>query len=237
MRYRFICQKIGGEIVHDFVLATKHAVDFMNWYENSDNYKIEYIEDIAEIFEIENDKVIPVGTVEFVEGFYKKLYGVDKLLPINIPLELLGYTKRKVWYGDETEKIEKPTFCKSRDKVKGFTDIVDRGVNLEKGNYIFSELVDIESEWRCFVYRGQLLGVHNYINSLSHYPDIKVIKEMVNKYKDLDAYTLDVGVNGEGTFIIEVHDFYSCGLYGFRDYQKVLYMAIASHNQKIKGRV
>jgi hypothetical protein len=31
------------------------------------------------------------------------------------------------------------------------------------------------------------------------------------------AYTLDVGVNKKHTFIIEAHDFFSCGLYGFAD--------------------
>ena len=39
------------------------------------------------------------------------------------------------------------------------------------------------------------------------------------------AYTLDVGVteNGE-TVVIEVHDFFSCGLYGFLRTDKLPYM-------------
>ena len=233
--YKFICQKINGDIAHDFVLATKHAVDFMNWFENSNIYEIDYIEHINELDGIEDNKTIPVGTVEFVESFYKRFYGIE-LMPINIPLELLDYAQRNVWYGDETQEIDRELFCKSNSKVKGFTGIVKKGTILDKGEYLFSDIIDIESEWRCFVYRGQLLGIHNYINSLSHYPDVGVVREMVNKYKKLDAYTLDIGVNDKGTFIIEIHDFYSCGLYGFRDYQKILYMTIASHNQKIRRR-
>jgi len=31
------------------------------------------------------------------------------------------------------------------------------------------------------------------------------------------AYTLDVGINNRSTFVIEVHDFFACGLYGFAD--------------------
>lgn len=233
MEYKFICQKIDGEILHDFVLATKHAVDYMNWYENNNNYSILFKENIDEINNIDSYGVIPVGTVEFVEGFYKKFYSIGNIKPINIPNELIKYAQRQIWYGDETQEIKNNTFCKSTDKVKGFADIIDKNTKLEKGSYLFSELIDIESEWRCFVYKGQLLGVHNYINSLSHYPDINVIEEMIQNYKGLDAYTLDVGVNDKGTFIIEIHDFYSCGLYGFRDYSKLLQMLISSHKQKI----
>jgi hypothetical protein len=39
---------------------------------------------------------------------------------------------------------------------------------------------------------------------------------MTQAYKSAPvAYTLDVGVNNDGTFVIECHDFFSCGLYGF----------------------
>ena len=44
---------------------------------------------------------------------------------------------------------------------------------------------------------------------------------MIDRYESIGdapiAYTLDVGINDKGTFVIEVHDFFSCGLYGFAD--------------------
>ena len=48
---------------------------------------------------------------------------------------------------------------------------------------------------------------------------------MIKDYKDSPlSYTLDVGINNNGTFIIEVHPFVSCGLYGFSDYRILCYM-------------
>lgn len=48
---------------------------------------------------------------------------------------------------------------------------------------------------------------------------------MIREYKSCPiAYTLDVGVNSNNTFIIEVHDFFSCGLYGFSDNKILPYM-------------
>ena len=228
----FICQKIDGEITLDFVQATYHAVNFANWFNSEKAHEIQFVESIDDIqYATKSD--IPVGSVEFVEGFYNKFHNLD-LKPYNIPKILRKYSKRHIYDGDENTVINKQTFCKSADKLKGFTDIIDSSTELEHGNYIFSELIDIESEWRCFVYKGQLLGVHNYVNSLSHYPDINEIKNMIKDFNELDAYTLDAGVNNEGTFIIEVHDFYSCGLYGFRDFSKIINMTIASHYQKIR---
>jgi hypothetical protein len=54
---------------------------------------------------------------------------------------------------------------------------------------------------------------------------VGVIKEMIADYKSAPvAYTLDVAVcdshtfaDDIGTVVIEVHDFFSCGLYGFND--------------------
>lgn len=229
--YKFIIQK-QDRIQFDFIMETLNAIDFTNWYNNETIYSYERVGTIRD--EHLSKGNIPIGTVEFVQEYYRKL-GIEesKLKPINIPEELIKYADRKVWYGDETTQITKNTFCKSADKLKGFTDIVYPGCNLEPGKYIFSELIEIESEWRCFVLNGELLGVHNYSNSLGDSPDIGKIKQMISEFGKLKAYTLDVGVNETGTFPIEVHDFYSCGLYGFRDYTKLLQMTILSHRYKM----
>jgi len=38
------------------------------------------------------------------------------------------------------------------------------------------------------------------------------------------AHTLDVAISGGETVIIEVHDFFSCGLYGFADHKILPFM-------------
>lgn len=38
------------------------------------------------------------------------------------------------------------------------------------------------------------------------------------------AYTLDVGISDGKTVVIEVHDFFSCGFYGFSDHTIIPFM-------------
>lgn len=46
-------------------------------------------------------------------------------------------------------------------------------------------------------------------------------------------YFLDVG--NSGTFVIECHDFFSCGLYGFADYSKLPHMFYKTFKEIIKN--
>jgi len=234
--YTFLCQA-DNRINYDFVLETLNAVDFANWYANETIYKSIMTKDLNSLDIKKGDKsIIPIGSVQFVQSYYREYLGLDNFKPVNIPLQLLDYTERRVWFGDETEIIKQETFCKSSDKIKEFTDIIDSKTTLEKGSYIFSELIDIESEWRCFVLRGELLAIHNYNNTLGTYPNIERIKSMISKYKDLNAYTLDVAIDDhQRTVVIELHDFYSCGLYGFNNHKKLLQMLITSHLQKVNN--
>ena len=49
---------------------------------------------------------------------------------------------------------------------------------------------------------------------------------MIDSYKSQPvAFTLDVAVDGDdNTVVIEVHDFFSCGLYGFSEYKILPFM-------------
>lgn len=63
------------------------------------------------------------------------------------------------------------------------------------------------------------MGLQNYSGEFTKFPSVNKINAMIKHYKSAPiAYTLDVGVNDNGTFVIEVHDFFSCGLYGFSNY-------------------
>jgi hypothetical protein len=104
-------------------------------------------------------------------------------------------------------------------KAEGFPKMLTKKDILEPDIYMFSEPIDIVSEYRCFVYNNRLLGINNYSGDFTIFPDTDTIIEMIGEYTDSPiAYTLDVGVIESGeTVIIEVHDFFSCGLYGFAD--------------------
>lgn len=76
-------------------------------------------------------------------------------------------------------------------------------------------LDDIESEWRVFVYKGHGIDVKNYSGDPFVFPKAEMIYEFIGQYTDAPvAYTLDVAVTKNGTWVLECHDFYSCGLYG-----------------------
>ena len=79
-------------------------------------------------------------------------------------------------------------------------------------------LDDIESEWRVFVYKGKGIDVKNYSGDPFAFPKTERIYQFIDQYTEApEAYTLDVAVTKNGTWVLECHDFYSCGLYGCND--------------------
>ena len=91
----------------------------------------------------------------------------------------------------------------------------------DKEMYI-SEVLNIFSEWRVFVFNERIVGVKHYLGDPWAMPDKSVVYQMVREYTDCPAaYTLDVTVAADlysgksSTVVIEVHPFVSCGLYGF----------------------
>lgn len=203
--------------------------------------------------------VIPVGNIEFVEKF---LYDYRKIVPkaINIPQELLlpEYLKREVNIVhlpsiNEPMQLGEKKFVKSLKKIKGVAGITDSigreflceerveigedGRSLSK-DFIVSDIIDIVAEWRCFVFRDRLLDTRQYLGEIGVYPDVSKIKNMISSYKNgSPAYTLDVAVNNKGeTVILECHNFWSCGLYGFSDYNNLLPMISQAFQWEMKNK-
>ena len=98
--------------------------------------------------------------------------------------------------------------------------------------------MNILSEWRCFVMDNELVGCQWYSGDFLEFPGRTRIRELVDQWvgpRSLGGYgktgtldlavTLDFGRPGGArsvqTVVMEAHDFYSCGLYGFSDYQKL----------------
>lgn len=104
------------------------------------------------------------------------------------------------------------------------------------GMQVSTMLPDILSEWRVFVYEGEVVGCENYIGDPVAFPSGVVLKAMAERLLEhrnslvQDAfpatYSFDVAVTAEGTFVIEMHDFFSVGLYGF---ESVKYPYMLSH--------
>lgn len=88
------------------------------------------------------------------------------------------------------------------------------------GCQVSTILDEIISEWRVFVYKGEGVDVKNYAGDPFAFPDVHRIKEFIEQFKSApESYTLDVAVTRDGTWVLECHDFFSCGLYGFNNYR------------------
>jgi len=233
---KFLIQTEDEKPIHDFTRELVESCKYNTWLSNSFQYTIDIIDwgtgDNQFDFDDEDKDFIPIGSVEFVTAFLKRFHNLEPK-PWNIPESLLSekFTKRKVINGTK-EDVKGHKFVKSNDKIKGFTELKDFGLKnkLPEGNYQISDEINIDSEYRCFIYRGELVGLKHYSGDFTLFPDMGQIFAMIKEFKDAPiAYTLDVGINNEfppksETFVIEVHDFFSCGLYGFNDYRILLHM-------------
>jgi hypothetical protein len=226
---KFLIQKIDGEIRHDFSFALLESIRFKNWIHHNNDIKVRFVNtfDVVEPNDIYpmpfkpfHKEYVPIGSVEFVNDYLMHFYN-HTLKPINVPEELFNYTNRHIFNGTEKDlEGHGKSFVKSNDKIKKFTEIVEDNYELPKGNYQISEVISIDSEWRAFVYQNKLVGLENYCGEFTMFPNVYTIKNMIAAYKSAPiAYTLDVGINNEGTtFVIECHLFCSVGLYGMSDH-------------------
>lgn len=233
---RFLIQKINREIRHDFSFTLLESVRFQEWLQNdSKSITVKYIDSINNEnwwFKPFHQHYVPVGSVEFVSSWMQR-FGVPIPRPINIPIELFNpnrFTARNVFNGNQTDSkdLDGVYFVKSNSKIKKFAEFIrfnKKDMLLPVDEYQISEVISIHSEWRAFVYNKQLVGLQNYSGDFTKFPETSIIFDMINNYHQAPvAYTLDVGVNNYRTFIIEAHDFFSCGLYGFADHKTYPFM-------------
>jgi hypothetical protein len=213
---KFLIQTFEDKIKHDFSFTLIQSIEYQNWLRQDNSFVY-----------VTSDSVMlpdycPIGSVEFVCEYLKKYFGLIPK-PINIPLELMKreYLNRTVINGTEKD-ISGIMFIKSNDKIKHFTEICDQA---PEGNYQISSVIEIDSEWRAFIYQGKLVGLQYYSGEFTLFPDVKKIQKMIEDYTLCPiAYTLDVAISEGETVIIEVHDFFSCGLYGFSDHKILPFM-------------
>ena len=229
----FFIQTINGRVAHDFSFALIEAIKYHNWYENKKVYDY-FLSD-----KIGATDYIPIGSVEFVLDTLHLNYNISNIRPLNIPNKIIKpeYTKRWVKVvKTDTNTInagDAPIFVKDNSKIKGWTNIVDPNRGYPAGEYLISEYVEIDSEWRAFIFNNKLVGLQHYSGDFTIFPDVELIKKMINDFNYNNSYTLDVGINNNGTFVLELHDFFSCGLYGFANYKLLPLMFINTWNKLI----
>ncbi len=238
----FVIQTENRNIIHDFSFHLIEAIKYNNWYSGEKIYDYSLTDKIN----ILEDR-IPIGSVEFILETLSKIHNIKEVKPINIPIQLNkeNYLKRYVNTISNNIPIDiasidiSSAFIKDNYKIKGLSKVVKKGEVIPIGEWLVSEVIDIKSEWRAFVFNNELVGLQNYAGNFTMFPDVELIKKMIKDYQGQNpAYTLDVGINVvNGTFLIEIHDFFSCGLYGFNDYIALPRMFIATWNKLIRKEV
>lgn len=234
----FYVQTENGKVVHDFAFHLIHAIEYQNWINGHIVYDYDFSD---ELWPNENHNY-PIGNLQFVEDFLEKkgILNHEMFKPINIPTELNKpeYTSRNVLTSNSPQNpFDGPTFVKSASIFKGEQSIINSGelVPFDDNLYFFSEEVEIDSEYRGFVFNGELKGIQHYQGDFRILPDFGMIDRMIENYKDSPlAYTIDIGINKDSQFLIEIHPFVSCGLYGFADYRVLTQMMIAGVNHITK---
>lgn len=236
-------QKIAKKLAYDFTFELIQAKDYYDWMGN-ERFGIRYINTDGasvegDIFShiVSPDRYTPVGSVEFVSAYLRKFYpdSVEALKPLNVPEELFPYAGRTIVNVRDADDMnafanDGLLYRKSSNTIK---DPANGPFHPKHASecigFQVSEPVDIQSEWRVFVFHDQVQHIANYSGDCLQFPDRFEINRMVETYEGHSpvAYTLDVGVGRcygrlrASTFVIEVHRFFSCGLYGFGDHQRI----------------
>lgn len=172
----------------------------------------------------------PVGTVEFCVNWYSEVWGKTPM-PKNVPDRLIGCCSRKIidMEKDLYDSIEGDRiFVKDKNTIKSkwngikkkdIMDFCDSDHDYHFHFQVSQVIPEIYSEWRCFVYNGMLIDIKNYDGDPFNIPSRSCVERLISEYGDDApvAYTLDICQCSFGTEVVEVHDFFACGLYGFSD--------------------
>lgn len=184
-----------------------------------------------------------------------------KIPPINVPVELCDhrFAGRKVWRWNKADAVARFEGLAARGETSRFfvkSDVETKGcfyvgtprqlVTIMKNEpddtrlFVSAEFSkEIWSEWRVFVYRSRIIDMRPYYfmdieRGEYKMPDITAVMEMIRAWNTIPAAcTLDVAVFGDGTtYLVEAHNFVSCGLYGC-DSPRLPAMAKAAFRQEL----
>ena len=228
---KFLIQTINNEIIHDFSRELIESIKFNNWFYNTLEYEYKTT---SKALKPDID-TCPCGSVEFVLECLK-LRDID-IKPMNVPESLFKYAGRKIKNGTFND-LPYYDFIKSNEKIKGITGFIDSFSlsNFKYNEFVqLSEEIEILSEYRCFVFQNELVGIKHYTGDFKIFPNISTIENMIKDFTNSPiSYTIDVGIKDNGeTIVIECHDFFSCGLYGFNDYKLLPLMFYRWYKEKI----
>ena len=186
-------------------------------------FEIIKYKDASAVTEKEADCIF-VGGIGMIRSRLNKI-GIDKPDEIEYPEKLQPFLNRKVWTSklntiiseEQTGIFVKPLKTKlfQGKVISQFSDFI--GLNYEEDIDVWcSEVIDVVTEWRCFVRYGKIIDVRYYKGNWDSKLDLNVVNDAISKYNNQPAaYCLDFGVDKNGKhYLIEVNDGHSLGSYG-----------------------
>ena len=236
---KFVLQREAGEFrdvevfnLHDVLKHQRLQHDFR--FADLDEVKAAPVGELADFK--------PVGTLEFVGTWLRRVHGVQSMNPIEVPDilrtgEFLG-RKYSVVAGRDVPRSGY-MFCKDAGRLKGFSysgplellaDTVDKTF-VDDNLYVVSQVVEILAEYRMIVVDDKVEAVQYYDGDPLVFPDADTLSKIVAVYtvdrQRPKAYALDVAVvpmvvdgdlcpvSSTKTIIIENHPTACFGTYGY----------------------
>ncbi len=172
---------------------------------------------------------IVVGGIGFARGAMKKLK-LEVAELDSIPETVMDFAGRKVWQstmGELRQRVNdgEAIFAKPRpDRTKAFVgrvyaeykDLITTAHIDDDEPIDCAQPLEFKSEHRCFVMRGDPIGLRHYTGDPLALPDTAIIRNAIASYTDGPmGYAMDFAVTPEGkTLVVEVNDGYAIGAYG-----------------------
>lgn len=241
--YSFIIQKTKEHVDSDSAILIE-SIEYQKFIGNTDygyftTPSVDYIDSLKLI----QGEKIPIGSVEFVKEFIDKYKLPNKKFkPIFLDNEFTKHQKVTDSLLDIENALNynEEVFIKPFDTFKSdFSDSYGyifnkKDIHLFESDkkYLLSKVENIISEYRIFIFFGDIKGIYNYSGDFTEFlnnSQLTIIKKMINSIniERLNAYTLDIAIlENKNIKLLEVHPFSSCGLYGFNDYSIIPQMYI-----------
>lgn len=238
MNYKIYIQSINNFPISD--TATSAYLGFKD--RGTDIVLFENIEEVPT-----SKYNVVVGSIEVTNSYFNR-FGIPCKKPLNIPDELVKYTKRDIQYmtmGQFKKESKLPIFVKPNRRVKEFVAGV---ITKEESRRMFfndikddcevlvSDIIDIESEYRGYVCNKELIGIYWYSGNFRKFINCDIVDKAIKEYSSQPAgYSIDFALtkNGE-TILIECNDGWSIGNYGL-DHSKYAKLLITRWVELFKG--
>ncbi|WP_196889420.1 ATP-grasp domain-containing protein [Aureivirga sp. CE67] len=186
-------------------------------------YEIEKYVDADSVKDLDRESIF-VGGIGSIRKRLKNL-GLEIPEEFEYPEELSQFLGRKIWKSTLEEVMNEnkfPVFVKPL-QTKLFTGKVFSGfkdfIGLKYDNEVpvwCSEIINFETEWRCYIRYGEILDVRYYKGKWDNKIDLKMVADAVSAFKNQpNSFSLDVGIDASGNcYLVEINDGHSLGTYG-----------------------